>query len=84
MEIWQNKKLALSLDWKKRWKKKLYFRRINVNSDLISEKYKKACRALNYFEHFLAFASATSGCVSISAFASLVWVSIGIASSAAE
>ena len=29
---------------------------------------------LNYFEHFLVFVSAVSGCVSISAFASLVGV----------
>ena len=40
------------------------------------------CRALNYFEHFLVFVSSVSGCVSVSAFVSLVGVSIGIASSA--
>ena len=37
---------------------------------------------MNYFEHFLVFVSAVSGCVSISAFASLVGVPISIASSA--
>ena len=40
------------------------------------------CRAVNYFEHFLVFISVVSGCVSISAFASLVGVPIGITSSA--
>ena len=46
-------------------------------------KDKKACRALNYFENFV-FVSAISGCVSISAFASLVSVPVDTASSAAE
>ena len=34
----------------------------------MSEKHKKVSRALNYFEDFPSFASAVSGCVSISAF----------------
>ena len=42
------------------------------------------CRALNYFEHFLVFISAVSGCASIFEFTSLVDVSVGIASSAAK
>ena len=33
-----------------------------------------------YFKHFLVFMSAVSGCVSISAFSSLVCVPVGIAS----
>ena len=33
------------------------------NNDLMSEKYKKKCRALNYFGYFLVFVSAISGCV---------------------
>ena len=48
----------------------------------MSEKDENFCRALNYFEHFLAFASAASGCDSISAFASLAVISAGFASSA--
>ena len=48
----------------------------------MSEKHKNVCRVLNYFEHFLAFVSAVSGCVSVSAFASLVGVFGSIASSA--
>ena len=33
------------------------------HNDLTSEKHKKVCKALNYFEHFLIFISAISGCV---------------------
>ena len=44
----------------------------------MNEKHKEDCRALNYFENFLVFVSAVSGCVSISAFASLVGVPVGI------
>ena len=42
-------------------------------------KYKKVCRALNYFEDFIAFVTAVSGCISISTFALLVGVLVGIA-----
>ena len=48
----------------------------------MSEKHKKVCRALNYFEHFLIFISAVSGCVSVSAFSSLVGVPVNVTSSA--
>ena len=47
----------------------------------LSEKHKKVFRVLNYFELFLVFVSAVSGCVSISAFALLVNVIVGIANS---
>ena len=47
----------------------------------MSKKYKKTCRALNYFERFLFFISVVTRCVSISAFASLVDVPIGITGS---
>ena len=49
----------------------------------MNEKHKKVCMALHYFEHFLVFVSAVSGYVPISASASLVGVSLGLASSAA-
>ena len=39
-------------------------------------------KTLNYLEHFLVFIFAVSGCVSISAFASLVGIPIGIIISA--
>ena len=38
----------------------------------MNEKDKEDCRVLNYFEHYLVFVSVVSGCVSISAFVSLV------------
>ena len=47
----------------------------------LSEKHKKVFSILNYFELFLVFVSAVSGCVSISAFALLVIVIVGIANS---
>ena len=50
-------------------------------NDLMNKKHKKVCGTLNYFEHFLVFVSAVSGCVSISAFASLFGVSLVITSS---
>ena len=48
----------------------------------MSEKHKKVQMILNYIEHFLVFISAASGCVSISAFVSLVGFPFGITSSA--
>ena len=49
---------------------------------MISKKHKKACSTLNYIEHFLILASTITSCVSISAFASLIGITIGITSSA--
>ena len=49
----------------------------------MSEKYKNTCKYLSYVKHLLILASTVSGCVSISAFTSLVCVSVGITSSAA-
>ena len=54
---------------------------INRN-ELISKKHIKACEIRNYIEHFVSLGSTTTGCVSISAFASLVGIPIGITSSA--
>ena len=48
----------------------------------MSEKYKKTCKYLNYVEHLIILVSTVTDCVSISAFASLVWVPVGITSSA--
>ena len=52
------------------------------HNDLMSEKYKKTCKYLNYVEHLLILVSTVTGCVSISTFASLVCVPVGIMSSA--
>ena len=54
---------------------------INRN-ELMSKKHKKVCTTLNYIEHFLILASTITGCISISAFASLLGIPIGITSSA--
>ena len=48
----------------------------------MSRKHKNVCITLNYAEHFLILASAITGCTSVSAFASLLGISIGITSSA--
>ena len=46
----------------------------------MSNKHKKVCRTLNYTDHLLIVTCTTTGCVSISASASLVGIPIGIAS----
>ena len=46
----------------------------------MSEKYKKTFKYLNYVEHMLILVSTVTGCVSISAFASLVCVPVSIMS----
>ena len=48
----------------------------------MSKKHKKCCRVLNYVDHLFIVISTITGCVSISAFASLVGIPIGITSSA--
>ena len=48
----------------------------------MSRKHKKVCAALNYIEYFLILASTITGCISFSAFASLLGIPIGITSSA--
>ena len=48
----------------------------------MSEKYKRTCKNLNYVEHLFILASTITACVSISAFALLVCVPVGITSSA--
>ena len=48
----------------------------------MSKKHKKVYTALNYIEHFLILASTITGCISISAFASLLGIPVGYTSSA--
>ena len=52
------------------------------HNGLMNESYKMVFRALHYFENFLIFISPVSSCVSISAFASWIDVSVGVASPA--
>ena len=47
----------------------------------MTEKYQKKCKYLNYVEHLLILVSTVTGCVSSSAFDSLVCVPVGITSS---
>ena len=61
-------------------KRNCFFEKLKHNY-LMGEKHEKVCWALNYFEHFLVSLHATRGCVSFSSFASLVGISVGIASS---
>ena len=50
----------------------------------MSKNHRKGCKFLIYIEHLLILISTVSGCVSISAFASLVDIPIGIASFTVE
>ena len=61
---------------------KNYFHEEIEQNELISRKHKKVCTAVNYIEHFFVLASAITGCMSISVFASLLGIPIGITSSA--
>ena len=58
-----------------------YVEEIDQN-ELLSKWHKNVCRTLNYNEHFLILASAITGCVLISAFATLVGIPVGITNSA--
>ena len=57
-----------------------FIEEINRN-ELISKNHKKICTTLNNIEYFLILASTITGYVSISAFASLIGIPIGIMSS---
>ena len=48
----------------------------------MSRKHKKVCTTLNYIEHFLILGYTISRCISISAFASLIGIPIGMTISA--
>ena len=58
-----------------------FIEEINQN-ELVNKKHRKVCIVLNYIEHFLILVSTVAGCDSISAFASLVGIPIGIKISA--
>ena len=61
--------------------RKYLIEEINQN-ELMSKKHKKICTTLNYIKHFLILASKITGCVSISAFVSLIGIPIGVTNSA--
>ena len=47
-------------------------------SEEMSIKHKKVCTTLNHIEHFHILAATITGCISISAFTSLIDIPIGI------
>ena len=59
-----------------------YFLEEIKQNELMSRKHKRVCTILNYIEHFVILASIISGCISISAFASLLGIPVRIMSSA--
>ena len=61
--------------------KRYLIEEINRN-ELMSKKHKRVCGTLNHTEHFIILGSTITGCVSISAFSSLVGILVGITSSA--
>ena len=48
---------------------------------LMTKKHKTVCRVLNYTEHLLIITSPVSRCISVSSFASLIGIPIGITTS---
>ena len=48
----------------------------------MSKKHRNVCRVFNYIDHLLIIITTITRCVSLSDFASLVGISIGITSSA--
>ena len=61
---------------------KYYFIKEIDQNELMSMKHKKVCTISNFNQHLVILASAVTGCISISALASLVGIPIGIISSA--
>ena len=59
---------------------KNYFIKETNQNELMKNKHKKVYRILTYIDHFLVSASSITGCVSVSALASLVVIPIGITS----
>ena len=51
-------------------------------SNEISKKHRKVCKTVSYIEHFLILASTITGCVSSSAFVSLIGFPRGTTGSA--
>ena len=72
---------SLKFRLKKTVEKRNYLIEKIKHNDLMSAKYKKTCKYLNYVEHLLILASTVSGCASFSAFSSLLAFPIGITSS---
>ena len=59
-----------------------YFLEEIKQNELMSRNHKTSCTTLNYIAHCLILASKTTGCISISTFASLIVIPIVITSHA--
>ena len=59
-----------------------YFLEQIKQNQLMNKRHKKICRILNHNKHTLILVSTITGCISISTFASLIGIPIGIMSSA--
>ena len=59
-----------------------YFLEEIKQNELMSKKHKKVCKTPNYTDHVLILASTIARCISVSAFASLIGILMGITSSA--
>ena len=55
-----------------------YFLEEIKQNELMSRKHKKVSKTLNYFEQVLILTSTITGCISISTFASLFGILVGI------
>ena len=51
-------------------------------NEMMSREHKTFCKTLNYIAHFLILSSEITECISISVFASLLGIPLGITSSA--
>ena len=59
-----------------------YFNKQKNQNELMSKKHKNVCRVLNYMKQLLILVYTITGCCFYSAFASLVGIPAGVASSA--
>ena len=73
---------SLEFILRKAYKTKDYLLEGIKHNDLMSKKYKKTCKYLNYVEHLLILVSAVTGCITISVSASLFTIPVGTTSSA--
>ena len=55
-----------------------YFLKEIEQNELMSKNHKQVCTTLNYNKHFLILTSTIAGCISISTFAFLLGIPIGL------
>ena len=69
---------------KNRCETRNYFLKEIKQNELMSKIYKTFCTSLNYIDLFLILNYTINGCISVSAFTSLIGIPIGITSSPIE